>query len=115
VGLWCTVGAFTISQPWYSEIVCARLLPRNLATRFQYGCDFSQSRHHGHLANLHPSSSVHTSLLNMYSAGTDAALHAFEGKSFEGHIALLLRVSDPSCPATQVLDNWLEKFVPAVK
>lgn len=45
-------------------------------------------------------------------AGTEAALHVFEGESFEGHMAMLLRIGDPMYPATQVLDDWLAYHVP---
>ncbi|OAK95939.1 alpha/beta-hydrolase [Phaeosphaeriaceae sp. SRC1lsM3a] len=46
-------------------------------------------------------------------AGTEAALHVFEGESFEGHMAMLLRIGDPHYPATQVLDDWLACHVPS--
>ena len=45
-------------------------------------------------------------------AGTDAALHVFEGEWFEGHIQMLLRQGDPTYPATLVMDNWLKMHVP---
>lgn len=45
-------------------------------------------------------------------AGTDAALHVFEGQSFEGHMQMLLRLGDPAYPATRVMDDWLDKHVP---
>lgn len=40
-------------------------------------------------------------------AGTECALHVFEGPGFEGHMAMLLRLGDPTYPATAVLDHWL--------
>ncbi|KAF4968551.1 hypothetical protein FSARC_4066 [Fusarium sarcochroum] len=45
-------------------------------------------------------------------AGTDVDLHVFEGSSFEGHMAMLLRTGDPSYLATSVMDEWLRKYVP---
>ncbi|KAF2964043.1 hypothetical protein GQX73_g9531 [Xylaria multiplex] len=45
-------------------------------------------------------------------AGTDAALHVFEGQSFEGHMQMLLRIGDTSYPATSVMDDWLKVHVP---
>ncbi|CAI7567015.1 unnamed protein product [Penicillium discolor] len=33
-------------------------------------------------------------------AGTDVAFHVFEGESFEGHMQMLLRLGDPTYPAT---------------
>ena len=45
-------------------------------------------------------------------AGTDTALHVFEGLSFEGHMQMLLRLGDPTYPATLVMSNWLEEHVP---
>ncbi|KAL1866190.1 hypothetical protein Daus18300_006854 [Diaporthe australafricana] len=45
-------------------------------------------------------------------AGTEYALHVFEGPGFEGHVAMLLRLGDPSYPATAVLDHWLARHVP---
>ncbi|KAH8901355.1 alpha/beta-hydrolase [Thozetella sp. PMI_491] len=47
-------------------------------------------------------------------AGTDAALHVFEGESFEGHVQMLLRLGKPSYPATSVMDQWLETHVPVL-
>lgn len=43
-------------------------------------------------------------------AGTECALHVFEGPGFEGHMAMLLRLGDPTYPATGVLDNWLSSI-----
>ncbi|KAJ4265971.1 hypothetical protein NW762_003944 [Fusarium torreyae] len=48
----------------------------------------------------------------LQAAGTDVDLHVFEGSSFEGHMAMLLRVGDPSYPATSVMNEWLRKHVP---
>lgn len=45
-------------------------------------------------------------------AGTAYALHVFEGPGFEGHMAMLLRLGDPTYPATAVLDHWLASHVP---
>lgn len=45
-------------------------------------------------------------------AGTDAALHVFEGQFFEGHMQMLLRIGEPSYPATSVMDEWLKLKVP---
>jgi hypothetical protein len=45
-------------------------------------------------------------------AGTDVALHVFEGESFEGHMQMLLRLGDPIYSATLVMDNWLKVRVP---
>lgn len=45
-------------------------------------------------------------------AGTDAALHVFEGQGFEGHMQMLLRLGDPNYAATSVMDNWLKMHVP---
>lgn len=45
-------------------------------------------------------------------AGTETALHVFEGEFFEGHMQMLLRLGDPTYPATLVMDDWLEKYVP---
>ncbi|KAJ6180866.1 Alpha/beta hydrolase fold-3 [Penicillium mononematosum] len=45
-------------------------------------------------------------------AGTDGALHVFEGEGFEGHMQMLLRLGDPTYPATLVMDNWLKVHVP---
>lgn len=45
-------------------------------------------------------------------AGTDAAMHVFEGHGFEGHMQMLLRLGDPTYPATLVMDNWLKTHVP---
>jgi acetyl esterase/lipase len=49
----------------------------------------------------------------MTAAGTEAALHVFEGEGFEGHMAMLLRIGVPQYPATQVLDDWLARHVPS--
>lgn len=43
-------------------------------------------------------------------AGTECALHVFEGPGFEGHMAMLLRLGDPTYPATAVLDHWLSSI-----
>ncbi|KAJ5626564.1 Alpha/beta hydrolase fold-3 [Penicillium herquei] len=45
-------------------------------------------------------------------AGTDTALHVFEGEGFEGHMQMLLRLGDPAYPATVVLDDWLKMYAP---
>lgn len=45
-------------------------------------------------------------------SGTECALHVFEGPGFEGHMAMLLRLGDPSYPATAVLDHWLASHIP---
>ncbi|KAI0534484.1 alpha/beta-hydrolase [Xylaria digitata] len=45
-------------------------------------------------------------------AGTDAALHVFEGQSFEGHMQMLLRIGNTGYPATSVMDDWLKVHVP---
>lgn len=45
-------------------------------------------------------------------AGTDVALHVFEGEGFEGDMQMLLRLGDPTYPATLVMDNWLKVHVP---
>lgn len=45
-------------------------------------------------------------------AGTDAALHVFEGEWVEGHIQMLLRLGDLAYPATLVMDSWLKVHVP---
>jgi acetyl esterase/lipase len=45
-------------------------------------------------------------------AGTEAALHVFEGEWVEGHIQILLRLGDPTYPPTLVMDNWLKIHVP---
>ncbi|KAL2672289.1 hypothetical protein Neosp_012991 [[Neocosmospora] mangrovei] len=47
-------------------------------------------------------------------AGTEVALHVFEGEGFEGHVQMLLRLGDPEYPATSVMDSWLNKYVPVV-
>lgn len=44
--------------------------------------------------------------------GTTVDLHVFEGFSFQGHIEILLRLGDPTYPATLVMDEWLELHVP---
>ncbi|KAH7166537.1 Alpha/Beta hydrolase protein [Dactylonectria macrodidyma] len=46
-------------------------------------------------------------------ADTEAALHVFEGQSFEGHMQMLFRLGDPAYPATKVMDDWLDRHVPA--
>ncbi|KAE8166686.1 Alpha/Beta hydrolase protein [Aspergillus tamarii] len=45
-------------------------------------------------------------------AGTDAVLRVFEGQGFEGHVQMLLRLGDPTYPATLVMDEWLRTHVP---
>lgn len=45
-------------------------------------------------------------------AGTECALHVFEGPGFEGHMAMLLRLGDAAYPATAVLDHWLSSHIP---
>jgi acetyl esterase/lipase len=45
-------------------------------------------------------------------AGTSTAVHVFEGEDFEGHMAMLLRIGDPSYPATKLLTEWLQTFIP---
>ncbi|KAJ5628802.1 Alpha/Beta hydrolase protein [Penicillium lividum] len=45
-------------------------------------------------------------------AGTDTAVHVFEGKGFEGHVQMLLQLGDPAYAATLVMDNWLNMHVP---
>lgn len=45
-------------------------------------------------------------------AGTECALHVFEGPGFEGHMAMLLRLGDTAYPATAVLDHWLSSHIP---
>ncbi|GAW16896.1 hypothetical protein ANO14919_063420 [Xylariales sp. No.14919] len=47
-------------------------------------------------------------------AGTDVALHVFEGQSFEGHMQMLLRIGDASYPATSVMDDWLAIHAPVL-
>ncbi|KAI5926240.1 Alpha/Beta hydrolase protein [Camillea tinctor] len=47
-------------------------------------------------------------------AGTDVALHVFEGQFFEGHVQMLLRLGNPAYPATLVMDRWLDTHVPVV-
>ena len=42
-------------------------------------------------------------------AGTDVALHVFEGESFEGHMQMLLRLGHEDYPATVVLEKWLRE------
>lgn len=51
-------------------------------------------------------------LASLNAAGTQADLHVFEGEMFEGHMAMLLRLGDPSYPATLVMDDWLHRNVP---
>lgn len=48
----------------------------------------------------------------MTAAGTEVALHVFEGEWFEGHVQMLLKLGDPEYPATSVMDNWLNEHVP---
>ena len=45
-------------------------------------------------------------------AGTNTALHVFEGPFFEGHMQMLLRLGSPDYAATLVMDNWLAAHVP---
>jgi acetyl esterase/lipase len=45
-------------------------------------------------------------------AGTDVELRVFEGRSFEGHMRMLLRLGEEGFPATGVLDGWLKQHVP---
>lgn len=45
-------------------------------------------------------------------AGTDVELRVFEGRSFEGHVQMLLRLGEEGFPATVVLDGWLGRYVP---
>lgn len=45
-------------------------------------------------------------------SGTDVALHVFEGRSFEGHVQVLLRLGEGGFPATGVMDEWLKQHVP---
>jgi acetyl esterase/lipase len=45
-------------------------------------------------------------------AGTDVELHVFEGRSFEGHMQMLLRLGEGEFPATGVMDGWLRRYVP---
>jgi acetyl esterase/lipase len=45
-------------------------------------------------------------------SGTAVALHVFEGRSFEGHVQMLLRLGEADYPATSILDEWLERYVP---
>ncbi|GAB7325567.1 hypothetical protein MBLNU13_g09566t1 [Cladosporium sp. NU13] len=45
-------------------------------------------------------------------SGTDVDLHVFEGRSFEGHIQMLLRLGEIDFPATGVMDGWLRRHVP---
>ena len=47
-------------------------------------------------------------------AGTDTTLHVFEGQGFEGHIQMLLRLGDPTYPATAVMESWLKIHVPVI-
>ncbi|KAM0702491.1 hypothetical protein Q7P35_009919 [Cladosporium inversicolor] len=47
-------------------------------------------------------------------SGTDVALHVFEGRSFEGHVQMLLRLGEMDFPATSVMDEWLGINVPVV-
>lgn len=45
-------------------------------------------------------------------SGTDVDLHVFEGRSFEGHGQMLLRLGEVGFPATGVMDGWLRRHVP---
>jgi hypothetical protein len=44
-------------------------------------------------------------------AGTDVELRVFEGRSFEGHVQMLLRLGEMDFPATEVMDGWLRRYV----
>jgi acetyl esterase/lipase len=48
------------------------------------------------------------------SAGTNVALHVFEGLFFEGHVRMLLSLGKPDYPATAIMDKWLETHIPVV-
>lgn len=63
-----------------------------------------------------PSSSVHRQgdirqavelSAALEAVGIDVAFHVFEG-----HMQMLLRLGDPTYPATLVMDNWLQVRVP---
>jgi|SRR5690242_14060005 len=43
----------------------------------------------------------------LHAAGTTVDVHIFEGESFEGHMAMLLRIGDPNYPATGCMGLWL--------
>ena len=45
-------------------------------------------------------------------SGTDVDMHVFEGRSFEGHVQMLLRLGKGDFPATAVMDGWLARHVP---
>ena len=45
-------------------------------------------------------------------SGTDVDMHVFEGRSFEGHVQMLLRLGKSDFPATAVMDGWLARHVP---
>lgn len=45
-------------------------------------------------------------------SGTDVDMHIFEGRSFEGHVQMLLRLGKGDFPATAVMDGWLARHVP---
>jgi acetyl esterase/lipase len=45
-------------------------------------------------------------------AGTDVELRVFEGRSFEGHVQMLLRLGEVDFPATGIMDEWLRQNVP---
>lgn len=47
-------------------------------------------------------------------SGTDVDLHVFEGRSFEGHVQMLLRLGETDFPATAVMDEWLGIHVPVL-
>ncbi|KAJ5387969.1 Alpha/Beta hydrolase protein [Penicillium cosmopolitanum] len=48
----------------------------------------------------------------LHASGTKVDLRVFEGEGFEGHVRMLLRLGDPSYPATLVLEDWLRMHVP---
>jgi len=45
-------------------------------------------------------------------AGTDVEVRVFEGRSFEGHVQMLLRLGEMNFPATGIMDGWLRRYVP---
>ncbi|KAJ4352572.1 uncharacterized protein N0V89_007921 [Didymosphaeria variabile] len=47
----------------------------------------------------------------LLAAGTEVEMRVVEGESFEGHIAMLLRLGDDKYAATAVVDEWLAKHV----
>ncbi|CAI7665108.1 unnamed protein product [Penicillium pancosmium] len=48
----------------------------------------------------------------LHASGTKVDLRVFEGEGFEGHVRMLLRLGDPSYPATLVLEDWLRLHLP---